>query len=80
MSGIECTTGAYWPHRNIFTKTDAMGKVIRGSPFLTSGTQQGRAAQSLHILSSGRAFGCLLGGWSLSLWSTPTLGKIFSYT
>lgn len=60
MSGVECTTGAYQTHRNIFTKTHAIGKVGRESVLLTSESQQGRASQSLNTLTSGQAIGCLL--------------------
>lgn len=60
MPGVECTTGAYQTHRNIFTKTHAIGKVGRESVLLTSEFQQGLASQSLHTLTSGQAVGCLL--------------------
>lgn len=39
MPGVACTAGAYQTHRNIFTKTHAIGKVGRESVLLTSETQ-----------------------------------------
>lgn len=60
MPDVECTTGAYQTHRNIFTKTHAIGKVSRESVLLTSESQQNRASQSLYALTSGQAIGCLL--------------------